>query len=162
MRVLHDAGTGPRADADGDGSGGGDGEGGGEEEGEGEDVSGGRRPLADRVWLADGPLAQARGLMFRTAFPTGRALAMPFGRARTRGLHSLFVYHAFDAIWVVDGRVTRVKRFRPFRSLGWARADLVVEVPAGVAADVAVGDAVWLEREADGRAERAGAASHGG
>lgn len=100
--------------------------------------------LATSVELAEGLFAKGRGLMFRRTFSEGSALAMPFSSVRPRSLHSVFVWFPFDAIWVSEGTVTRVARFEPFRSVASARADLVLEVPAGVADGVEPGDAVEL------------------
>ncbi|MGM0592610.1 MAG: DUF192 domain-containing protein, partial [Halobacteriota archaeon] len=50
-----------------------------------------------------------------------------------------------DVIWAVDGRVTRVETLRPWRGFARAEADLVLELPAGAAADVEIGDRIRLE-----------------
>jgi uncharacterized membrane protein (UPF0127 family) len=112
-------------------------------EGEGE-------TLANSVELAEGVLAKGRGLMFRRSFPEGRALAMPFSGVKSRSLHSVFVWFPFDAIWVSEGTVTRVARFQPFRSVASARADLVIEVPAGVGDGIQPGDTVELVGSPEG------------
>lgn len=100
--------------------------------------------LATAVELAEGLFAKGRGLMFRRTFNEGAALAMPFSSVRPRSLHSVFVLFPFDAIWVSEGTVTRVARFEPFRSVASARADLVLELPAGSADGVEPGDTVEL------------------
>ncbi len=103
------------------------------------------RPLATEVDLADSLLAQARGLMFRRSVPEDYALVFRFSRPRTRGLHMLFVPFPIDAVWVVDGTVTRTARLRPWLGRGRARADTVVELPAGAADAVAEGDRLYLD-----------------
>jgi len=50
-----------------------------------------------------------------------------------------------DAVWAVDGVVRRVERLRPWRSFARARGDLIVELPAGAAANVEPGDRLVLE-----------------
>ncbi len=96
--------------------------------------------LASDVDVARTTLEQARGLMFRRSIPDRYALVFPFDGAERRWLHMLFVPFAIDAVWLVDNSVTRTKRLAPFVGLGRARADTIVELPAGAADDVAVGD----------------------
>ena len=100
--------------------------------------------LADDVEVARSTLEQGRGLMFRRSVPDGYALVFPFGGTDARWLHMLFVPFAVDALWLVDGEVRKRKRLAPFVGLGRGRADTVVELPAGAADRVAVGDAVRL------------------
>ncbi|MFB6302434.1 MAG: DUF192 domain-containing protein [Haloferacaceae archaeon] len=105
------------------------------------------RVLASRVAVADSPLARARGLMFRRSVPADYALVFPFDGADVRWLHMLFVPFDIDAVWTVDGRVRRVERLAAWTGLARAEADLVVELPAGAAADVAPGDRIELRGE---------------
>ena len=49
-----------------------------------------------------------------------------------------------DALWLVEGEVTKVKRLRPWVGLGWGTADTVVELPAGAADGVEPGDSVEI------------------
>ncbi|QAU12935.1 DUF192 domain-containing protein [Halorubrum sp. BOL3-1] len=100
--------------------------------------------LASDVDVARSTLEQARGLMFRRSIPDDYALVFPFEGADTRWLHMLFVPFAIDAVWLVDGEATAKKRLGPFVGLGRDRADTVVELPAGAAEPVAVGDELRL------------------
>jgi len=100
--------------------------------------------LAGDVDVARSTLEQGRGLMFRRSVPDGYALVFPFSEADSQWLHMLFVPFAIDALWLVDGEVTKRKRLAPFVGLGRGRADTVVELPAGAADEVAVGDEVRL------------------
>ncbi|MGM0448277.1 MAG: DUF192 domain-containing protein [Methanobacteriota archaeon] len=102
--------------------------------------SGSETVLASDVDVARSTLEQARGLMFRRSIPDDYALAFPFDEPEIQWLHMLFVPFAIDVVWVVDGEVTAKKRLAPFVGLGRGRADTVVELPAGAAASVAVGD----------------------
>ena len=102
------------------------------------------RTLASDVDVARSRLGQARGLMFRRSIPEAYALVFPFGEAETRWLHMLFVPFAIDAVWLVDGEVTRVKRLAPFVGLARGEADTVVELPAGTADGIETGDEVRL------------------
>ncbi len=100
--------------------------------------------LADDVDVARSTLEQGRGLMFRRSIPDGYALVFPFDEADTRWLHMLFVPFAIDVLWLVDGEVRKRKRLAPFVGLGRGSADTIVELPAGAADEVAVGDEVRL------------------
>ncbi|ESP88143.1 hypothetical protein K933_10647 [Candidatus Halobonum tyrrellensis G22] len=108
--------------------------------------------LADRAEVAESFLAQARGLMFRRSIPEGYGLVFPFGEAASRSLHMVCVPFAIDAVWLVDGEVCGVDRLRPWVGLARARADTVVELPAGAADGVEEGDRVE-RRESAGRAD---------
>lgn len=101
--------------------------------------------LATDVEIADTWLRRARGLMFRRWFPPGSALVFRFDRAAPRALHMLFVPFAIDALWVVDGEVVATKRLGPWVGVGRATAETIIELPAGAADEVAVGDRVVLE-----------------
>lgn len=100
--------------------------------------------LATDVDVARSTLEQARGLMFRRSIPSDYALVFPFGEPDTQWLHMLFVPFAIDALWLVDNEVTATKRLAPFIGLGRGRADTIVELPAGAADSVSVGDTVQL------------------
>lgn len=106
--------------------------------------SGDPRPLATDVETADTLPRQVRGLMFRRSLPAEYALAFRFDRVRTRDVHTLFVFVPIDVVWAVDGSVRRVERLSPWTGYARERADLIVELPAGGAADVAVGDRIRL------------------
>jgi hypothetical protein len=114
-----------------------------------------RRVLATDVEVADSLLSQARGLMFREKIPEDYALVMDLGDSGgwlpfasgppRRFVHMLFVRFPIDVLWLADGAVVATERLRPWRGFGGARADTIVELPAGGAAGVAVGDYVRLE-----------------
>jgi uncharacterized membrane protein (UPF0127 family) len=106
--------------------------------------------LATEIEMATGVVGKSKGLMFRRRFPEGAALVMPFESVRTRGLHSIFVFVPFEAIWVRDETVTRVAHFEPFRSFARAPADLIVELPEGAASGVTPGDRIALVESPDG------------
>jgi hypothetical protein len=100
------------------------------------------RLLASDVDVAQSRLAQARGLMFRRSIPEEYALVFPFNGVESRTLHMLFVPFAIDAVWLVNDEVTATARLSPFVGIGRGDADTVVELPAGAADAVAVGDEV--------------------
>ena len=105
----------------------------------------GRRTLASDVDVADGLLSKARGLMARRSVPEQYALVFPFGRVATRRLHMVFVPFDVDALWLADGEVRRTRRLAAWTGYGRARADTVVELPAGAADGVEAGDRVHFE-----------------
>ncbi len=109
------------------------------------DPDGDREVLATDVETADSLASQVRGLTFRRSIPDDYALAFRFATARTRDVHMLFVFFPIDVVWVVDGVVRRVERLRPWRGYAREEADLIVELPAGATANVAVGDRLVLE-----------------
>ncbi len=110
-------------------------------------ASGGEQVLATKVELAESTLARARGLMFRSSLPEGYALVMEmgsglFGRPGRQVVHMLFVRFPIDVVWLVESEVQRVARMRPWRSLASARANRILELPAGTASGVEPGDTV--------------------
>lgn len=105
--------------------------------------------LATEIDRADSAWSQARGLMFRRSIPDDYALLFDFGRAKSRGVHMLFVPFPIDVVWTVEGVVQRVDRLRPWLGLARGRGDRIIELPAGQAAAVEAGDRVVLEDETD-------------
>nr|WP_245724164.1 DUF192 domain-containing protein [Natronorubrum texcoconense] len=103
--------------------------------------------LATDVELAESIVSQTRGLMFRRSFPDDSALVFRFDTAKTRDVHMLFVFFPIDAVWVVDDVVQRVERLRPWRSFAREQCDLLVELPAGAAANVEAGDKLVLAEQ---------------
>ncbi len=59
-------------------------------------------------------------------------------------VHMLFVRHALDVIWLDGDEVKKVARMHPWRSVGMAKADRILELPAGEAEGVSVGDTIRL------------------
>lgn len=100
------------------------------------------RVLATDVEFADTTLSRMLGFMFRSRPSDDYALVFRFDRPRPRSLHMLFVPFAIDALWLSGTEVTHRKRLPPFVGIGRGTADTIVELPAGVADDVAVGDDV--------------------
>jgi uncharacterized membrane protein (UPF0127 family) len=117
------------------------------------DGEAGSQVLATEVEVAESTLATARGLMFRRSLPEGFALVLELGGGRlSRGpswqfVHMLFVGVPLDVVWLVGDEVTRATRLSAWTGFGAARADRVVEFPAGNAEDVTAGDAVRVEAD---------------
>lgn len=108
--------------------------------------------LATDVKFADSVFSKSKGLMFRKSVPDDFALVMEMGtnllgRPSRQAVHMLFVRFPIDVIWLVDDEVTHVKSLHPWRGTGVARADRIIELPAGVADAVHVGDTVRVDRE---------------
>ena len=102
------------------------------------------RTLASSVDTADTLLSQARGLMFRRSIPDDYALVFPFGDAGVRDAHMVFVPFDIDAVWVENEEVQHVETMAAWTGRAEARCDTLVELPAGAAGDVSVGDRVWV------------------
>jgi len=102
------------------------------------------RTLATNVDTADSVLSQALGLMFQTYIPDDYALVFPFDGVDARDAHMLFVPFDIDALWIEDGEVQQKKRLPAWTGRGEARCDTLVELPAGAAEDVYVGDRVFV------------------
>jgi uncharacterized membrane protein (UPF0127 family) len=120
----------------------------------GEENASNRTVLAMSVDVADSLFSTARGLMFRSTLPEEYALVMevggntllPFSSGPPRQfVHMLFVRVPLDVIWLDGDEVVRVSRMQPWRSIGMARADRIIELPAGNAEGVSVGDRVVVE-----------------
>ncbi|MXR50686.1 DUF192 domain-containing protein [Halovenus sp. WSH3] len=112
------------------------------------------RILARNVEIADSTLSQMRGLMFRSELPEALVMEVGGGFSLTGGpprqfVHMLFVRHPLDVIWLADDDVQKVARMRPWRSVGMAKADRIIELPAGAAEGVEVGDTVRVVDETD-------------
>ncbi|MBX0321995.1 DUF192 domain-containing protein [Halomicroarcula sp. F13] len=109
------------------------------------DPDGHPQTLAHEVDRAESLLEQARGLMFRRSIPDDYALVFPFDDVGTRSIHMLFVPFPLDVLWLADDEVQAVETVSPWYGVGWARADTVLELPAGAADGVSEGDTVVVE-----------------
>lgn len=109
-----------------------------------EPVSSDSTRLADRVDVAEHWVAKARGRMFTRRFPEGSALVFPFDTAERRSIHMVGVPYHLDVVYLVEEEVTKVVTLRPLIGVSWGRADRIVELPAGTADDVDVGDRLVL------------------
>lgn len=128
----------------------------------GEESGSNRRVLATDVEMADSLLSTAKGLMFRSELPDEFALVMevsdsgplPFTSGPPRQfVHMLFVRVPLDVLWLNGDEVVKVARMHPWRSLGVAKADRILELPAGNADGVEAGDTVVVEEADDKRRE---------
>lgn len=128
------------------------------------DPDGRARDLATTVEFAESPLEQAAGLMGRRSLPDGYALVFPFeappwplsrwfDAVGRRTIHMLFVRVPLDVLWLVDGEVRRVETLPPWRGLAVAKADTVIELPAGAADGVEAGDEVAIVDGATGEGD---------
>jgi uncharacterized membrane protein (UPF0127 family) len=101
--------------------------------------------VASDVDVAEGFIDQLRGLMFRSSLPAEYGLVFPFEEAKNRGVHMLFVRLPIDVVWTVEGEVTGVETLHPWTGFARHRADRIVELPAGRAADITPGDRLAVE-----------------
>ncbi len=120
----------------------------------GSDEDSTRQTLASTVEVADSTLSQAKGLMFRSSLPDDYALVMDLGGGGLLPLsggpsrqfvHMLFMRVPIDVLWLDGDEVTRTARLTPWTGFGVGRATRIIELPAGAADDVAVGDTVVVE-----------------
>jgi len=103
------------------------------------------RTLAARGDRADSWFAKGRGLMFRRSIPDDYALVFGFDAVATRRLHMVCVPFPIDAVWLRGGEVECTKRLSAWTGRGAARADTVIEFPAGTTEGVEVGDRLVVE-----------------
>jgi uncharacterized membrane protein (UPF0127 family) len=109
------------------------------------------RTLATDVEVADSVLSQARGLMFRGSVPDGFALVMDVGGGllsdgpSRQFVHMLFMRVPIDVVWLVDDEVQKTAQLPPWTGFGVARADRIIEFPAGSAEGVESGDRIRVE-----------------
>lgn len=113
-----------------------------------------RHTLATNVDIADGFVAQTVGLMGRSNLPEDYALVFDFGKppllnrllgtVPRRFIHMLFVRVSLDVLWLRDDEVVKTATLTPWTGTGVARADRVIELPAGAAEDVSVGDTIHV------------------
>jgi len=109
------------------------------------DDGGTEQVLATEVETADSFLSRARGLMFRRSIPDDYALVFEFEEAGMRDVHMVFVPFPLDVLWLRDDEVQRKERLSAWTGLAKAEADRLVELPAGSADGVSVGDTVRLK-----------------
>ncbi|SFR91802.1 hypothetical protein SAMN05216559_0970 [Halomicrobium zhouii] len=110
--------------------------------------------LATNVETADTSGEQLKGLMGRSSIPDDYAMVFrfedppfwtPAALANWRSIHMLFVRFPLDVVWLLDGEVRQVKTLQPWRGVGMAKADTILELPAGAADGMEAGDAVVVE-----------------
>lgn len=101
--------------------------------------------LASDTHVARGVVARGVGLMFRRGIADEYALVFRFAEASSAQLHMVCVPFDIDVIWLVDGRVQLVKQLSAWTGHDSETADTVVELPAGAASEVSVGDQVSLQ-----------------
>jgi hypothetical protein len=106
---------------------------------------GAERTLASDLEFADTFLSRARGLMFRRRVPDDYALVFRFDSTVSRSLHMVFVPFDIDVLWLSGRRVETSARLPAWTGFGRGTGDTIVELPAGAAEGVAVGDEVYVE-----------------
>jgi uncharacterized membrane protein (UPF0127 family) len=96
--------------------------------------------LAADVEVAATRRARRRGLLGRAGLATDAALVLEPCFA----VHTAFMKFAIDVLFLdQSGRVTRIASLAPWRAAVDMSASMVVEMPAGAARDVRVGDCLY-------------------
>ncbi|MUV90321.1 DUF192 domain-containing protein [Halapricum sp. CBA1109] len=117
------------------------------------------RVLASEAEIAKGFVQTSKGLMFRSSIPEEYALVFEFepsalarrlpvggdDAVKWRFIHMLFVRMSLDVLWLQGETVVKTATLRPWVGMGGAKADRIVELPAGAADGVETGDTVRLE-----------------
>ncbi|WP_132057042.1 DUF192 domain-containing protein [Halorussus amylolyticus] len=105
-----------------------------------------RETLATEIETADSFFSRAKGLMFRRSIPDDYALVFEFDGVASRDVHMVFVPFALDVLWLRDGEVQKKARLSAWTGMAKAEADRLIELPAGAANGVEIGDQIRLER----------------
>lgn len=112
-----------------------------------ESTAGETQSVASSVEIADTFFQKATGLMGKTSVPEDYALVFQFDQPRSRTIHMIGVRTPIDVLWVSENEVTACQTLQPWTGLGRARADTVIELQAGKAREIAVGDHVYLHED---------------
>ncbi len=83
--------------------------------------------------------------MFRRRIGADYALVFQFDSAVSRSLHMVFVPFDIDVLWLSGRRVEKRARLSAWTGFGRGTGDTIVELPAGAAENVTVGDEVYVE-----------------
>ena len=92
--------------------------------------------------------SRLRGLMFSPKLEPRRGILISFSSERKIDLHMLFVFFPLDLIWVSgSGKIVQIERHvKPFVSyVRGTRAQSVLEVPAGAAQKLNVGNFLMIK-----------------
>lgn len=102
-----------------------------------------------QVDVADSPAERARGLMGQTSLAPGTGMLFRFDDVATRSFWMKDTLIALDLISIRAGRVAAIQRLEPCRAdpcptTETPEADSVLEVAAGAAGDLVVGEQVTI------------------
>jgi len=102
----------------------------------------GGRIVCDRCQIADGAVTRARGLLGRGGLDRGEGILLQ----PTFSIHTFFMRFAIDVVFLDDDhRVLRVDaNVRPWRLKACRGARSVLELAAGAARGLSVGDRIEL------------------
>lgn len=98
--------------------------------------------LVSSVVMANSFRKRFRGLMLEEELKPGEGMIFTFSRTSYRGIHTFAVKFPIDVVWVNKGVVTCVKTMKPWVDLWIGKADLIIELPAGAASEVEIGDEI--------------------
>ena len=99
--------------------------------------------LCERCAIAVGPLARMRGLLGRNELAPGEGLLLP----HESSVHMFFMRFPIDVVFL-DRNLNVLKvvsNLRPWRLAGCRRAKAALELPAGAASGVVVGEQLDAE-----------------
>lgn len=99
------------------------------------------RVLATDVRTTSSRIGSFLGLRFRT-LDENEAFVMWSPRGGPFLVDMICVTEALDVLWIVEGTVQKVETLRRWVGFGASEADVVVELPAGAADGVEVGDRI--------------------
>lgn len=112
-----------------------------------ESPAGTTRTVASTVEVADTFFQKAVGLMGKTSVPDDYALVFPFDQTKSRTIHTFGVRTPIDVLWISDNTVVDRQTLRPWIGISRADADTIIELQAGAAANIAVGDRVYVTED---------------
>jgi uncharacterized membrane protein (UPF0127 family) len=100
--------------------------------------------LANDLEVADSWIRRGIGLMFRRRIDSDSAMIFEFESVDERELAMMFVPFDLDVVWIDGSVVTKTARLEAWTGHDSGQADRVVEMAAGAAARVDVGDRVQV------------------
>ncbi len=100
--------------------------------------------LANDLEVADSWIRRGIGLMFRRRIDSDSAMIFEFDAVDERELAMMFVPFDLDVIWIDGSVVTKTARLESWTGHDSGQADRVIEMAAGAAARVDVGDRVQV------------------
>lgn len=96
--------------------------------------------ITKNVDVVESELRKGIGYMFSRTQPNTKALVLPYNKLTQRIVHSVFVPFEVDVLWINGVTVTHKKQLHAWFGFGKANADMIVELPAGEADNISIGD----------------------
>lgn len=109
------------------------------------------RQIATNVDFAVSVIEQTQGLIGRTSLPADYALVFECSKdlllGWTQTVHMIGVRTPIDVVWVREGEVTKTATLQPWTGIAFGKADVFIELPAGGADAIAVGDQIQISAD---------------